>query len=108
MLGFGSGCAAEDDGGRAFIYLERSDSPCSLAEIAGRPYLGASSAHIDETVGHSSGAREAGRAGAPGLAPEARACGAARASARGSARQQHAWLTGGALRTCWALWMGMG
>lgn len=59
-------------------------------------------------LGHSSGAREAGRAGAPGLAPEARACGAARASARGSARQQHAWLTGGALRTCWALWMGMG
>lgn len=50
MLGFGSGCAAEDDGGRAFIYLERSDSPCSLAEIAGRPYLGASCAHIDETV----------------------------------------------------------
>lgn len=107
------GCAADDDGGRGFIYLERSDSPCSLVKLRAVPISGEQRAYRQNTWGEARLSSGAG-AGAAGLGRRGwllrlGACGGARRkTVTAPARVLRAWLTGGAHRAGWASTVGWG
>lgn len=107
------GCAADDDGGRGFIYLERSDSPCSLVKLRAVPISGEQRAYRQNTWGEARLSSDAG-AGAAGLGRRGwllrlGACGGARRkTVAAPARVLRAWLTGGAHRAGWASTVGWG